>query len=68
MSERPAFAKLAAQCAQLSASEGILFDTDTPDGSLIQFTPLEDNEFNQVKGKMLNSLVSGQFFEHASYP
>ncbi|KAJ3116388.1 hypothetical protein HDU96_009746 [Phlyctochytrium bullatum] len=58
--ERPTFAKLAAQCAQLSASEGIVFDNDGPHGeenqgeSLVRFFPLEENEFKAKKIQMLS--------------
>ncbi|KAJ3417388.1 hypothetical protein HDV05_004853 [Chytridiales sp. JEL 0842] len=54
--ERHAFSKLTAQCAELSASEGILYDTETPDGSLIQFAPLDENQFDQIRTNMLNIL------------
>ncbi|KAJ3219767.1 hypothetical protein HDU67_009579 [Dinochytrium kinnereticum] len=58
--ERPLFAKLAAQCAQLSASEGIVFDNDGPHGeenegeSLVRFNPLQEDEFKAKKIQMLS--------------
>ncbi|KAJ3282249.1 hypothetical protein HK104_010987 [Borealophlyctis nickersoniae] len=56
LNERPVFARLASQCAQLSASESILFDSD--DGSAIQFSPLGDAQFEELRNRVLNSPVS----------
>ncbi|KAJ3185880.1 hypothetical protein HK101_009789 [Irineochytrium annulatum] len=58
--ERELFAKLAAQCAQLSASDGILYDNDGPKGevgggeSLIRFAPLDDERARELKGAMFS--------------
>ncbi|KAJ3096495.1 hypothetical protein HDU97_005854 [Phlyctochytrium planicorne] len=58
--ERPLFAKLAAQCAQLSASEGIVYDNDGPHGepnegeSHIRFERMDENEFKTRKIQMLS--------------
>ncbi|KAI8853092.1 ubiquitin-conjugating enzyme/RWD-like protein, partial [Chytridium lagenaria] len=66
--ERPLFAKLAAQCAQLSASEGIVFDNDGPHGeenageSLVRFAPLTDDEFRAKKNQMLSFVAVSCFF------
>ncbi|KAJ3079620.1 hypothetical protein HK102_003659 [Quaeritorhiza haematococci] len=50
--ERPLFAKLASQCAQLSASESILFDND--EESTIKFASLSDEQFDAVKGEIMH--------------
>ncbi|KAJ3329593.1 hypothetical protein HDU76_007575 [Blyttiomyces sp. JEL0837] len=55
--ERNLFAKLASQCAQLSASEGIIYDDDEHDNFLIKFTPLDDETLEQLKSQMINSAV-----------
>ncbi|KAJ3023419.1 hypothetical protein HKX48_003336 [Thoreauomyces humboldtii] len=52
--ERPLFAKLAAQCAQLSVSEAILFDD--ADASAVRFSPLADDHFDEIKAQMIASL------------
>ncbi|KAJ3260738.1 hypothetical protein HDU77_001202 [Chytriomyces hyalinus] len=57
MFERPLFAKLASQCAQLSASDGILFSNDLEeDESIIKFRQLDDVEFEKLKAEMLQSV------------
>ncbi|KAJ3238966.1 hypothetical protein HDU81_006781 [Chytriomyces hyalinus] len=57
MYERPLFAKLASQCAQLSASDGILFSNDLEeDESIIKFRQLDDAEFEKLKAEMLLSV------------
>ncbi|KAJ3158993.1 hypothetical protein HDU86_002162 [Geranomyces michiganensis] len=47
------FAKLAAQCAQLSVSEGILFDDS--EASAIRFSPMSDEHFEEVRAQMMKS-------------
>ncbi|KAI9332301.1 ubiquitin-conjugating enzyme/RWD-like protein [Zopfochytrium polystomum] len=54
--ERHLFARLAAQCAQLSASDAILYDQDEQDGFLIKFKQLGDEELSNVKSQFLGSL------------
>ncbi|KAJ3004370.1 UNVERIFIED_CONTAM: hypothetical protein HDU68_005147, partial [Siphonaria sp. JEL0065] len=56
--ERPLFARLASQCAQLSASEGILFSNDLTedDPSIIRFSPLDDETFEKLKAEMIASV------------
>ncbi|KAJ3170770.1 hypothetical protein HDU88_008673 [Geranomyces variabilis] len=51
--ERSIFAKLAAQCAQLSVSEGILFDDS--EASAIRFSPMSDEHFEEIRAQMLSS-------------
>ena len=54
MAERASFAKLAGQCAQLSNALDVLYDnSDTPNSSL-QFSHLEDAEFEAVRQGMLS--------------
>ncbi|KAI9342816.1 ubiquitin-conjugating enzyme/RWD-like protein [Obelidium mucronatum] len=57
--ERPLFARLASQCAQLSASDGILFSNDLTedDPSIIRFSPLDDESFDRLKAEMIASVV-----------
>ena len=50
------FARLASQCAQLSASEPILFDQD--DGSEIKFSPLSDAQFEELRASIMSNAVS----------
>ncbi|KAI8817197.1 ubiquitin-conjugating enzyme/RWD-like protein [Fimicolochytrium jonesii] len=54
--ERGLYAKLAAQCAQLSVSEGVLFDHS--DTSAVKFSPLTEDHFEEIKLQMMNSGVS----------
>ncbi|KAJ3062426.1 hypothetical protein HDU98_001702 [Podochytrium sp. JEL0797] len=60
MQERPLFARLASQCAQLSASDGILYSNslsvDDQDESIIRFTPLDDETFDKLNGEMMASV------------
>jgi hypothetical protein len=44
--DRALFSKLAAQCAQLTSSEPILFDKQM--SHLISFSPINDHEFSQI--------------------
>lgn len=54
MAERASFAKLAGQCAQLSNALDVLYDnSDTPTSSL-QFSHLEDAEFEAIRHRILN--------------
>ncbi|KAI8622085.1 ubiquitin-conjugating enzyme/RWD-like protein [Chytriomyces sp. MP71] len=62
--ERPVFARLASQCAQLSASDGSLYDDS--DESIIKFRNLDDAEFEKVKSQMLASVV--RFFNSGTSP
>jgi len=48
------FAKLAQQCAQLSITESYLFD-HFPDNNMIQFSPLSEAKFDELKAQILNS-------------
>ncbi|KAI8927909.1 ubiquitin-conjugating enzyme/RWD-like protein [Entophlyctis helioformis] len=52
--ERSYFARLAAQCAQMSSSEAILFDKDSR--HLISFTPIDDVEFANIQDKVHETL------------
>ncbi|KAJ3031231.1 hypothetical protein HDV00_008476 [Rhizophlyctis rosea] len=51
--ERQVFSRLASQCAQLSASEPILFDQD--DGSEIKFSPLSEARFEELRVRVLEN-------------
>ncbi|KND04573.1 uncharacterized protein SPPG_00294 [Spizellomyces punctatus DAOM BR117] len=53
--ERGVFAKLAAQCAQISVSQDIIFDND--DMSHIHFSPLTDEQFEDIKAQMILSVA-----------
>ena len=46
------FAQLAAQCAQLSSTEGILFEKGY---HLIRFSPMDDDEFSKAYSLMMAS-------------
>ncbi|KAH6560011.1 hypothetical protein BASA61_000368 [Batrachochytrium salamandrivorans] len=52
--ERSYFSKLAAQCAQLSSSEPILFDKDS--NHLMAFTPIDDAQFEHIQS-LINKSV-----------
>ncbi|ORY53225.1 UBC-like protein [Rhizoclosmatium globosum] len=57
MHERPLFARLASQCAQLSASDGILFSNELDeDENIIRFSPLDDDQFENLKAQMIASV------------
>eukprot|EP00842_Homolaphlyctis_polyrhiza_P000305 jgi/Hompol1/1275/HPOL_001152-RA len=49
--ERSYFAKLASQCAQLSSSEPILFDSDV--SHLITFSPIDESKFSKIQNLLL---------------
>ncbi|KAL2918624.1 hypothetical protein HK105_202025 [Polyrhizophydium stewartii] len=54
--ERTYFAKLAAQCAQMSSSEPILFDRDS--NHIMTFTPIDETKFNELRKKLHDAVGS----------
>ncbi|EGF82420.1 hypothetical protein BATDEDRAFT_22905 [Batrachochytrium dendrobatidis JAM81] len=52
--EKQYFSKLAAQCAQLSSSEPILFDKDS--NHLMTFTPIDDSQFAHIQSLLYESV------------
>ncbi|KAJ3382104.1 hypothetical protein HDU84_004612 [Entophlyctis sp. JEL0112] len=58
--ERHLFLRLASQCAQLSASDGVLYannleGSEDEDQSMIRFSPLDDETFEALQAEMLSS-------------
>ncbi|TPX44991.1 hypothetical protein SeMB42_g03427 [Synchytrium endobioticum] len=54
--ERPLFAKLAAQCATLSTTDSILYDSHTPSNP-IRFSPIRDEQIDEFLHYMNESMT-----------